>query len=329
MNPTSALTPDGRVWSGRNDGSGPPHRRWHHIVRSADPTAGEPGGVALVGFACDEGVRRNQGRTGAAQAPDALRRALASLAVHVDLEVADAGTVTVDDGDLEGGHERLAGLVAPLVDRHELVIALGGGHETAWGTYIGRTRSARLGDLRVGVLNLDAHFDLRDETAPTSGTPFLQMARADRAAGRDFDYTVLGISEPSNTAALFDAADDLGVRYRLDEACAPQHLPEVLATVDGVLERVDALHLSIDLDVLPAAVAPGVSAPAGFGVALEVVHAVCRHVARSGKLALVDVVELAPRFDLDGRTACTAARLITTMAHAATSARAHNEGNPE
>jgi formiminoglutamase len=59
--------------------------------------------------------------------------------------------------------------------------------------------------------------------------------------------------------------------------------------VEEFLALIDVLHLSIDLDVLPAAVAPGVSAPAGFGVPLDVMHAVCQQVAGSGKLALMDV----------------------------------------
>ena len=54
-------------------------------------------------------------------------------------------------------------------------------------------------DAHTGVINLDAHFDLREAPEATSGTPFLQMARADLAAGRAFDYTVLGIAAPANT----------------------------------------------------------------------------------------------------------------------------------
>lgn len=76
------------------------------------------------------------------------------------------------------------------------------------------------------------------------------------------------------------------------------------------------MHLSIDLDVLPAAVAPGVSAPAAYGVPVEVLEAVCRRVAESGRLRVLDIVELCPRLDIDGRTAKTAARLVTTCVHA-------------
>ena len=73
------------------------------------------------------------------------------------------------------------------------------------------------------------------------------------------------------------------------------------------------IHLSIDLDVLPAAVAPGVSAPAGLGVDLPLIHAICVALAATGKLRLVDVVELNPTYDVDGRTARVAARLINDI----------------
>lgn len=318
------ITPvDETVWAGRTDGSAPEHRRWHQVAngqRSAQDNDSSGVGkqrFAIIGFASDEGVRRNRGRPGAAAAPDALRKALAPMAVHADFAMTDAGNVTVEDQDLEAGQENLADHLGPLLDQHQLTVVLGGGHETAWGSYLGRNRSVRLAEQRVGVLNLDAHFDLREAEKASSGTPFLQMARADQAAGREFRYTVLGISEPSNTRALFQTAAALDVEYLTDEECSRQNLPRILQAVDRLVQGVDAVHLSVDLDVLPAATAPGVSAPAGYGVQLEVIHEICRHVARSSKLVLVDIVELSPRFDIDQRTARTAARLITTLAHEA------------
>lgn len=308
---------DARDWQGRDDGPGVEHRRWHQQVSRTMTGAVRPDdAVAVLGFASDEGVRRNGGRLGAAQAPAVLRRALSPLAVHVDTAVVDAGTVVVEGDDLEGGQREFGGRLADALDAHRLAVVLGGGHETAWASYLGRTRSVRWRDTRVGVINLDAHFDLREADRPTSGTPFLQMARADAAAGREFDYTVIGIAEPSNTPVLFDTARELGVTTVLDVDAAPRHLDAVLAVVDEVVARNDVIHLSIDLDVLPAAVAPGVSAPAAFGVPMEVVDAVCARVGRSGKLAVLDIVELCPPLDVDGHTARAAARLVTTCVHA-------------
>ena len=190
-------------------------------------------------------------------------------------------------------------------------MVLGGGHETAYASYLGVSASAAVqSGQRLGVLNLDAHFDLRDEPVPSSGTPFLQVALAEAAAGRDFRYAVVGISEANNTRALFDTAGRLGVQYLLDEDC---EAARVQAFVAGFLADIDVLYLTIDLDVLPAAVAQGVSAPAAYGVPLPVVSAVCRQVAASGKLLHLDVAELNPGFDIDGRTAKVAARLVDTL----------------
>lgn len=308
-------------WTGRFDGDAPEHRRWWQAMASYDDVpaneraAGSAGSIhrpaVLLGFASDEGVRRNQGRTGASSAPAALRTALGPLAFHLDRAVADAGDVVVSDGALEAGQERAGRAVATMLDAGHLTVVLGGGHETAYASYLGVSASAAVqSGQRLGVLNLDAHFDLRDEPVPSSGTPFLQMARAEAAAGRDFRYAVVGISEANNTRALFDTAGRLGVQYLLDEDCEAER---VRAFVAGFLADIDVLYLTIDLDVLPAAVAPGVSAPAAYGVPLPVISAVCRQVAASRKLLHLDVAELNPGFDIDGRTAKVAARLVDTL----------------
>lgn len=328
-------------WTGRFDGDGGAHRRWWQAVapyaaarhqRSplrADPpvrvipparvtapaAATSPGSASrpavLLGFCSDEGVRRNKGRTGAAKAPAAIRAALGPLAFHLDRPVLDAGDVSVRDGELEAGQARAGVAVTALLDAGNLTVLLGGGHETAFASYLGvaGSQAVREGQ-RLGVLNLDAHFDLRDEAVPGSGTPFLQMARSEAAAGRELNYAVVGISEPNNTGALFSTAHRLGVKYLLDEDCAPD---TVQAFVADFLADIDVLYLTIDLDVLPASVAPGVSAPAAFGVPLPVISAVCRQVCASGKLLHTDVAELNPSFDIDNRTARVAARLVNTL----------------
>ena len=322
----------GTPWTGRHDGDGPAHARWHEVVQrvlaGSDPpsstmTADAPDPaadhIALLGFRSDEGVRRNRGRVGAADGPGALRRALAPLALHGPLargevELHDLGDAVTDGEDLEGGQAAAAALTTQALDRagSRLTVVLGGGHETAWSSYLGLTGSGtgpRAGQ-RWGVLNLDAHFDLRSEPRPTSGTPFAQMAAAERSAGRDLRYAVLGIAEPSNTATLFTTARELSVTWWTDEECLAAGAEGIAHFVEEFAAQLDVLYLTIDLDVLPAAVAPGVSAPAAYGVPLPLVAAAVRAAAGSGKLALLDVVELNPSLDVDGRTARAAARLI-------------------
>ncbi|MGA6209138.1 formimidoylglutamase [Nocardia testacea] len=299
-------------WRGRTDGPGDEHLRWHHAITAYVP---EPGsGSVLIGFASDEGVARNRGRRGAADGPTALRSALASMALERRIPLADAGTITVGTA-LETGQAALGRAVTAALDGGRLPIVLGGGHEVAFGTYLGVAASRLRQRLpRLGVLNLDAHFDLRGDATPSSGTPFRQMAEREAEAGTSFRYAVLGISQPSNTAALFDTANRLGVRYLPDERCRIADRADVDRFVDDFLDDIDIAHLTIDLDVLPAAVAPGVSAPAAYGVPVEIIQRVCDRVSAAGKLAVVDIAELNPAFDIDGRTARTGARLLHRIA---------------
>lgn len=297
------------TWTGRNDGPGAEHARWHSTIRPL--SSGATPGTAIIGFASDEGVRRNNGRVGAAGGPTALREALAPLAIHDDLFRYDAGDIVVEGEALEAGQTALGAAVAAVMQEGHFPVVFGGGHEVAYASYLGLNEGLGRDRQRVlGVLNLDAHFDLRAADRPTSGTGFAQMVEAERAHGRDLSYSVIGISRPANTRTLFERADSIGAQYLFDDDCRVDRLPRVLEFVDSVLEHVDDLYLSIDLDVLPAAIAPGVSAPTAFGVVPEVIQAVIDAVAVSGKLRLIDVAELNPRFDIDSRTARTAARFI-------------------
>ncbi len=298
-------------WHGRNDGSGHPYARWHNaIAMGLDPMPG----ANLIGFCSDEGVRRNGGRMGASGGPAELRRALSGLAMP-EMRISDAGDVIVRGEDLAGAQERLGLAVASVLEVGGLPVVLGGGHEVAYGSYLGWAGLLNQGaDETWGVLNLDAHFDLRDQPHATSGTPFLQLAVSEFEAGRDFNYAVAGVDRASNTRALFDRASELEVRFLADDDLEDSQLWEF---VTDFVASVDRVHLSLDLDVLPAAVAPGVSAPNGFGMSLACVRTAMRLVADSGKLGLLEVAELNPVHDVGGRTARTAARLIDeTLRHA-------------
>ena len=298
-------------WRGRVDAAeGPEALRWHQVVQPV--TAATTPGVALLGFACDEGVRRNFGRLGAEEGPAALRRALGNLAWHGGTPLFDAGDVTCAGGDLEGAQERLAAEIAALLRAGHRPIVLGGGHETAWGSFRGLATARP--DRRIGIVNLDAHFDLRRPVRATSGTPFAQIAEWCAQASMPFDYLCIGIAEPANTAVLFATARRLGVRFWLDEAVTAEAMGELAVEIDALAARNDALYLSVDLDVLPGWVMPAVSAPAARGVLLERIEAVITLVRATGKLALADTVELNPAYDQDGRGARTAARLAWRLA---------------
>lgn len=303
-------------WSGRVDlPDTAATRRWHQWV--SEPVADAAPGVAMLGFACDEGVRRNHGRVGAAAGPAALRAMLSNLPVLDDTPLYDAGTVACTDGDLEGAQRRYADRLADLLDAGHFPVGLGGGHEIAFASYQGLAKHLGARRPRVAIVNIDAHFDLRQQAQASSGTPFLQAIEHAAAMGLPLDYCVYGISAAANTRALFNSADQLGVHYVRDDELGLLALPQRIAELQEKLAKVDAIYLTIDIDGLPHAMAPGVSAPAARGVPMEVVEPLLDVVAGTGKLRVMDVAELSPPFDRDNVTARVAARLIHRVTHAA------------
>ena len=314
-------TTDMTLWRGRTDPEeGELGRRWHEAIRS--PSQG--GGIALLGFACDAGVARNQGRVGARSGPAAIRAALAGLPASHSLAAFDAGDVaprsSPDDDGLENAQERLSASLAELLELCALPIVLGGGHEVAYGSFGGLARHLRNrmpGAVpRIGIVNLDAHFDLRLGERASSGTPFRQIAEDCTASGWPFHYCCLGVSEFANTAALFARAEALGVVWRRDCDMDLLQRDATLTQLAAFLSGIDHVYLTVDLDVLPASVAPGVSAPAARGVSLEIIEPLIDLVVTSGKLRLMDVAEMNPLLDIDFRTARTAARLVARVATA-------------
>jgi len=303
------------LWQGRIDPE-PDSPRWHQRIQALRMDS-QPG-VALLGFASDEGVRRNQGRVGAFNGPLAIRKALANLAWHRSDPAYDAGDVLCADGDLESAQARLGHNVCALLDAGHLPVVLGGGHEVAFGSWQGIAEHLA-GDIpRIGIINFDAHFDLRDPAhARSSGTPFAQIAEQCAARGWPFTYACLGVSRASNTRALFQRAAELNVLVREDREIREASLTAISAELQSFIASCDAIYLTIDIDVLPACEAPGVSAPAARGVPLALLEPLLETVRDSGKLRLVDLAELNPEYDIDARTAKVAARLIhlLTLTH--------------
>jgi formiminoglutamase len=264
--------------------------------------------VVIVGFPTDEGVRRNGGRPGAAQGPEAIRRALWKLTPDAELfdaycdllrRTADLGDVAVT-GDLEADQETLGRVLAPHLARGAVAVVLGGGHETAFGHFLGYVPAGR----RVGILNWDAHPDVRPlkDGRGHSGSPFRQAL--EHPSGLCRDYTVAGLNPPAVARAHLD--------YLVEHDCTAHFNTAISFTA---VEAIYADHeratlVTFDLDAVDQAAAPGVSAPATAGLSPHIwLHAAYQAGACS-TVRSVDVVELCPPHDPDGRTARLAARTV-------------------
>lgn len=304
------------LWQGRDDSAEQGDtRRLFQIVRHDEAYAS--GDAVLCGFASDAGVRRNHGRPGARGGPTALRRALAGLPAHGLGALWDAGDIECEGDELETAQAAQGRRLAEILGRGSRVFVIGGGHEIAWADFQG-LREHLYGGVEseqgsLLIVNLDAHFDLRTSRPGSSGTPFDQILQDSHERDLPVRYACFGISRLGNTAGLYEHARALGVTYVEDTQMQERDLAQRLYELDDMMGGVDHVYLTIDLDVLPASVAPGVSAPAPLGVPLSVLEAFVQRIKDSGKLRLADMAEFNPKFDCDQHTARVAARLAWTL----------------
>lgn len=312
------------TWTGRNDGTDLAVQRWHQRVILVDLLNGvipllSPGqkGIALIGFSCDEGVRRNGGRVGAKDGPAHFRKACCNLPVHFDQDTIflDLGDVVCTDQDMEGAQQALAQVVAYALANSYQPFVIGGGHEVAYGHYTGIDSHLSQAD-SIGVINFDAHFDLREpnENGTNSGTGFFQITEDCKVSGKPFRYMPVGIQLNSNTKYLFDTAAGLGVKPIPAESFMAANQEAIKLQLEEFIAGSTHIYVTICMDVFSSSFAPGVSAAAFSGLIPDAFFFSClKSVMASGKVISMDIAECNPVFDQDQRTAKLAAALAFSM----------------
>ncbi|MEG0671543.1 formimidoylglutamase [Clostridium sp.] len=316
------------LWQGRIDSyDNYDTFRWHQWVkpldlRRNDLIPSDSLSFAFIGFCCDEGVRKNNGRTGAMNGPISIRHELSNMpcVFNKTVQLFDAGDIIVDTISLTEGQNLLSHGINKLLSLNIFPIVLGGGHETALGNYNGAlSHLESISNIpKIGIINFDAHFDLRPYTNEgTSGTMFRQISDICNVKDIDFSYYCIGIQKHSNTVDLFKTADNLGVKYTLAKDIVSSDGWQLLRDLNNFMKNKDYIHVTICSDVFSAAFAPGVSATQTLGLNPEIVITLLKHILKSNRVITFDICEVAPRFDKDNITSNLAAviifSLITTM----------------
>ncbi|RIP20891.1 formimidoylglutamase, partial [Staphylococcus gallinarum] len=196
----------------------------------------------------------------AKEGPYTIKKTFANLPVIRQCNVYDYGNVEHNHDRLEETQQEFAHYVAKSIKKHNQTFLLGGGHDIAYAQYLG-TREA-YPDASIGVINIDAHFDTREESGSTSGTSFRQILEEDE----NTDYLVLGIQQGGNTRALFDYAETKGIGYVYSEELLHQISPPIKDKVERFVHDHDVIMFTICMDVIDSAFAPGVSANGVLGL---------------------------------------------------------------
>ncbi len=302
-------------WQGRKSNPNIENQYWHQeieLLNIENVNTISNIDIAILGYVCDEGVRRNSGRIGAQKGPKVIRERLAKLPIHfTQKKVADIGDIICLEDDMEACQNLFSKHITHLIQNKVLPIAIGGGHDIAYGHFKGIWNAVKTDNKQIGIINFDAHFDLRPvEKKSNSGTPFHQIIAE---YSENVSYFAIGIQQQSNTKELFEIAkNNSRIDYAINYDCesSNKELDALKKRLILFIENVDYVYLTIDMDGFSSAYAPGVSAPSPLGFTPYFVFKMLSFILKSNKVISLDIAELNPSLDRDNLTANLAAKII-------------------
>jgi arginase family enzyme len=269
---------------------------------------GPQGEVALLGAPLEAGSV-TPGRCDLA--PEMVRRALKRLSTY-DLEWEIELAVAVHDmGDLALQGLSPADAFTPIREAagtaaagHGLTILLGGNNA------ITRPGAHALGVPleEVGLITLDAHFDLRDTLeGPMNGNP-IRCLLEDGMPG--WNICQIGLAPFANTGEMHRDALAAGIGVYTIADCLERGIAAVLDEVLARLAHRTVLMVDFDIDVIDRAQCPGAPGARPGGMPVRMFFEAARRLAAEPRVRLVDLTEFDPGLDLSDITSLTAGRWV-------------------
>ena len=273
--------------------------------------------VAIVGAPFDEAVSH---RPGARFGPRAIRTAtyhagsVNSLQLGIQpfewLDVVDAGDAPIVPANPMRGHEVIRRKVLAVATTGAIPIILGGDHSI---TFPAASAVAEVvAPKRLGVVHFDAHADTAATTwgvLRSHGTPMRRLIESGAVAGRNFVQVGLRGYWPPPETLEWMRRNELRTHFmtEIEERGAEAVVADAIAEA---LDGPEVIYLSVDIDVLDPGMAPGTGTPEPGGMLTRELLRAIRQVVASVDLAAMDVVEVAPPYDVAEITAAAANRCV-------------------
>jgi agmatinase len=272
--------------------------------------------VAVVGAPFDIATTN---RAGARFGPRAIRsQAYEPGTYHLDLgieifdhlEVVDYGDAHCPHGQTEVGHANIRARVHEIASRGIVPIVLGGDHSITWPA---ATAVADVhGHGNVGIVHFDAHADtadIIDGNLASHGTPMRRLIESGAVPGDRFVQVGLrGYWPPADTFAWMR---EQGMVWHTMQEIWERGFAAVMDDAVGeALAKADHLYVSLDVDVLDPAHAPGTGTPEPGGIVTADLLRMVRRLALEHDIVGMDVVEVAPAYDVSDLTVNVAHRMV-------------------
>ncbi|MBD3381363.1 MAG: arginase [candidate division Zixibacteria bacterium] len=270
-----------------------------------DPDNYAEADLVILGCPQDIGVKRNKGRPGAEKAPAEIRQALYRFPLPAELHgrrLFDLGDC-VTECSLENIHHNLLEIVRKVLSDSKRIVILGGGNDISYPDC--RALAESYDDILA--FNIDSHYDVRESERPNSGTPYRQLLEQKYINPENF--IELGNKEIVNSPQYRQFLRDLGVRnYPLKEV----RKEGIEKLMSGILadHEAEAIFWGFDLDVVRSMDAPGVSASYPVGLTAEEVCEMARVAGSDKRSRILEITEVNPETDINGRTSKLAAMVI-------------------
>lgn len=280
--------------------------------------------IAIIGCPQDIGVQRNNGRIGAAMAPEMIRKQLYKLPpVTSTISSKDASKLIVDIGDidvtsnfLEPIHANLTSTAIELLTNGHTPFVLGGGHDCAFANGRGILEVAKRLNKTVTIINIDAHFDVRplNNGMAHSGSPFRQLLEAyPHQINQFIEFGIQNFAYAQSHRDYIESSQVSTSIYFYEDIVNSGFLTSLHKLVTQCkTSNADWIYLSIDMDAVQSSFAPGVSAPAVMGFTPNELIAIVKEICATKKVRLLDIVEVNPTYDIDNRTSKLAAITLAT-----------------
>ncbi|MYL35348.1 formimidoylglutamase [Pontibacillus yanchengensis] len=275
---------------------------------------GRNGEVGLIGLPSS---KSSISLSMAANAPESIRKALNSFSTYSatmqhdfrDERIVDFGDVPIHPTSVSDTIDRLHLSIQEMlqIDACNRYIMLGGDHGISYPSI--HAFQKKYGT--IGVIQWDAHHDVRnlEDGGRTNGTPFRSLLEEGIIKGEHL--VQVGIRNYSNAEAYDQYANEKGIHvYMMEDIEEKGILPIIEKEVERLSSEVDFIYLSVDMDSVDQAHAPGCPAigPGGF-TSRELLSSI-KKAAEFPKTRAMDIVEIDPSQDVRDMTSRLAAHVM-------------------
>ncbi|MEK4082901.1 agmatinase [Psychrobacillus sp. FSL K6-1415] len=217
-----------------------------------------------------------------------------------DVNYFDAGDIPLPFGNAEKSLDLISGFIRQLLLNGKIPVGMGGEHLVSWPVM--KTVADNYDNL--AIIHMDAHTDLREEY---EGEPLSHSTPIRKIAEYIGPKNVYSFGIRSGMKEEFDWAKENGMQIHKFEVLEP--LKKVLPTLEG-----RPVYVTIDIDVLDPAHAPGTGTVDCGGITSRELLASIHAIANSGlNVVGFDLVEVAPNYDPSEQTVNTASKLLREM----------------